>query len=79
MKLSIHFQAEDCSEAFERFKPCVPSNLQSRIQCLVLRGKSLIWLGYQNHGYTELEAALRLDPHNTELVKTIESLKRSKQ
>lgn len=58
--------AEDCSEALEKFKPAVESNLLSRIHCFWLRGKSLISLGLTSHGERELQMAARLDPQNFE-------------
>lgn len=56
--------AEDCSEALEKFKPAVESNLLSRIHCFWLRGKSLISLGMKSYGERELQMAAQLDPQN---------------
>lgn len=53
-------QVDDCSEAYERFKPAVQSNLKDRVQCLELRGKSLMELGYKQHGQAELNVAAGL-------------------
>lgn len=50
-------QIEDCTEAYTRFEPPVASNLKQRIQCLELRGKSLIEIGYKQQGESELKIA----------------------
>lgn len=59
-------QAEDSSDALDRFKPETESNLLSRIHCFWLRGKSLIALKLPDHGNRELQVAAQLDPHNFE-------------
>lgn len=59
-------QAEDCSDALDRFKPAVDSNLMGRIHCFWLRGKSLICLGLTDHGNREIQMAVHLDPGNFE-------------
>ncbi|XP_031632395.1 uncharacterized protein LOC116346464, partial [Contarinia nasturtii] len=58
--------AEDCSDALERFKPEVQSNLMERIHCFWLRGHCLISLGLIEHGEREIQMAVHLDPHNFE-------------
>lgn len=58
------FQAEDSSDALDRFKPAVESNLFNRIHCFWLRGKSLIALGLKDHGNREIQMAQQLDQHN---------------
>lgn len=60
----IFQQAEDCSEALEKFQPAVDSNLLSRIRCFWLRGKSLVALGLASHGDRELQMAAQLDPQH---------------
>lgn len=71
----ILFQAEDCSDALEKFTPATSSNLKDRINCIWLRGKSLIQLGFIEHGCKELQAALTLDPTNIDLKKDFHQIK----
>lgn len=59
-------KAEDCSDALERLKPEVQSNLLNRIHCYWLRGESLTSLGLPAHGQREIQMAHNLDPHNFE-------------
>lgn len=71
---TLLFQAEDASTAYDLFQPAVSSNLKDRTDCLWLRGKSLIELGYIDHGRNELQAANRLDPSNKELIKDLSEI-----
>lgn len=64
----------DTSKAYELFVPAVPSNLNDRIRCITLRGRSLVKLGYVKEGYLELKVALKLCPGNDELKKEIEKI-----
>lgn len=66
INLLFYSQAEDCSDALEKFKPTVQSNLLNRIHCFWLRGKSLIALGLTEYGEMEIQMAAKLDPINFE-------------
>ncbi|XP_072763777.1 dynein axonemal assembly factor 4 [Anoplolepis gracilipes] len=55
---------DDCSKVLELMEPKCESNRVSRARCHARRGAALCKLSAPQHGISELEAALQLDPNN---------------
>ncbi|KYQ54417.1 hypothetical protein ALC60_06706 [Trachymyrmex zeteki] len=55
---------DDCSKVLELMEPKCESNRVSRARCHARRGAALCKLSAPQHGISELEAALKLDPNN---------------
>ncbi|XP_018343108.1 PREDICTED: dyslexia susceptibility 1 candidate gene 1 protein homolog [Trachymyrmex septentrionalis] len=55
---------DDCSKVLELMEPKCESNKVSRARCHARRGAALCKLSAPQHGISELEAALKLDPNN---------------
>lgn len=56
-------------------EPKCEGNRESRARCHARRGAALCKLSAPQHGIPELEAALKLDPHNESIKRDLHAVK----
>ncbi|XP_072315490.1 dynein axonemal assembly factor 4-like [Eucyclogobius newberryi] len=64
---NLHKAIEDSTEALQLLTPAVPANASARARAYVRRGTAFCQLQLYSEGLQEYQAALRIDPENTEL------------
>lgn len=64
---NLHKAIEDSSQALELLTPAVPANASARARAHVRRGSAFCQLQLYTEGLQEYQAALKIDPENSEL------------
>lgn len=73
---NLHKTVDDSSTALELMIPICEANRILRVKCLARRGAALIKLGLERQGNDEIDAALKLVPHEKKIREVIEILRK---